>query len=74
MKIYAAMYNECIHESAYGVLSLHETKKGAEITIAFHKENERKKWMKIYSTKKEQKHMPFGQHEDWCVGEYDLQK
>lgn len=37
MKIYAFMYNDCVHESAYGVVSLHRTPEGAESAMVKHK-------------------------------------
>jgi hypothetical protein len=37
MKIYAALYNPMIHESTWGIISLHETRKGAEMAVEFHK-------------------------------------
>lgn len=36
-KVYLLMYNPCIHESAFGVLSVHETKRGAEIAMEYSK-------------------------------------
>ena len=35
--IYAALYNPMIHESTYGIISLHKTLKGAEMALSFHK-------------------------------------
>ena len=35
--IYAALYNPMIHESTYGIISLHKSLKGAEMALAFHK-------------------------------------
>ena len=37
MKVYEALYNDCIHESSFATISIHKTKKGAEKAIAFHK-------------------------------------
>lgn len=36
-KIYGVMYNPMIHESCYGCLSIHKTRKGAEMAMEFHK-------------------------------------
>lgn len=33
MIVYAAQYNPCTHESAYGTISLHKTRAGAEKVI-----------------------------------------
>lgn len=35
--VYLAMYNPMIHESTYGVISVHKTKRGAEMALEFHK-------------------------------------
>jgi len=39
-EIYAAVYNDCIHESAFATLSLHKTEAGAELAIERHKQEE----------------------------------
>ena len=65
--IYIAMYNPMIYESSYGILSVHKTQKGAEMAIEFDKEERRKEWMGIYSTKEEQDLNPFGKFESWAV-------
>ena len=40
--VYAVLYNPMIHESTWGVISLHKSLKGAEIALAFHKHNTEK--------------------------------
>lgn len=65
--IYIAMYNPMIYESSYGVLSVHKTQKGAEMAIEFDKEERRREWLEIYSTKAEQDEYPFGKFESWVV-------
>ena len=47
MKVYAAMYCPCIHESAFTVLSLHMTREGAVEAVEKHKRKERRA-QKIY--------------------------
>jgi len=39
-EIYAAVYNDCIHESAFATISLHKTESGAELAIEKHKQEE----------------------------------
>lgn len=46
MKVFAAKFNPMIEESAFCVISLHETRKGAEMAVEFHKEETRKQEMK----------------------------
>lgn len=40
--VFVALYNPMIHESSYGIISIHKTKRGAEMAMEFHKEEERK--------------------------------
>jgi len=72
MKVYAAMYNPMIHESTWGIISLHETRKGAEMALSFHKENERKRWLSVYSKKTEP--YEFGKFENWTIDELEILK
>lgn len=46
MKIFAAMYNSCIHESDYGLLSVHLSAEGAEKAVERHKKSLTKKYGK----------------------------
>jgi len=66
MRVWIAKYCPCIHESSYGIISVHKTKRGAEMAMEFHKEQERKEWedMELESS--------FGEHEDWRVDEYEI--
>ena len=47
--IYEAMYNPCIYESSYMILSLHKTRKGAEIAIQNHKNEVKKEFDDMYN-------------------------
>lgn len=40
--IYIAMYNPCVYESDFGVISLHYTQKGAEKAVDKKKKEEKK--------------------------------
>jgi hypothetical protein len=40
--VFLAMYNPMIHESTFGVISVHKTRKGAEMAVEFHKDSMRK--------------------------------
>lgn len=73
MIVYAFLYNSCIYESAYATISLHKTKKGAEMAMQFHKAEKEKEHWAIYDKIPEDYYMhPFGEHEDWCVEEMDI--
>jgi hypothetical protein len=40
LKIFAATWSSCVYESGFEIISLHETKKGAEEAINNHKQKE----------------------------------
>lgn len=46
--VFEFWYNDCIHESADGCISLHRTRKGAEMAMEFHKEQKRKEFEEMY--------------------------
>ena len=54
MKVYAFLYNSCIYESAHATMSLHKTRKGAEMAMEVHKA-EKEKEKAIAKEKKMQK-------------------
>lgn len=66
-KVFIAMYNPMIYESSFGVISVHKTERGAQMAMEFHKEEQRKQWLKMYPTKDEQEEFPFGSFESWKV-------
>lgn len=73
MIIYKAMYNPCIHESAYWVISLHKTKEGAEKAIEEHKNNKREQFEQMVAQDPiGWKDIEFGEHKDWMVSEDEL--
>ena len=72
--LFLAMYNPMIYESSFGIISVHKTRKGAEMAIEFHKNEARKEWEEIYPTKALQKESPFGSFEAWEVYEIELSK
>lgn len=80
MKVYAALYNPMIEESAWTTISLHRTRKGAEIAMKFHKEKQRKEWeehdkwqRKEYGDNYEHmKSSPFGTWQKWGVNEIEV--
>lgn len=74
-KVYEFWYNECIHESVPITISLHQTKKGAIMTMEAHKAKKLREWIiKDKRQKKEYgkdykklKSSPFGANEAWGV-------
>lgn len=58
-KVYEAAYNPCIHESVYGTISLHRTRRGADMAMEFHKAERLKEWGEDES-------------ERWCIAETEL--
>lgn len=46
--VYEFWYNDCIYESAAACISLHKSRKGAEIALSFHKEEKRKEFEELY--------------------------
>ena len=70
--LYLAMYNPMIYESSFGLISIHKTRKGAEMAMEFHKAEAYKEWEETYTTKEEQKEFPFGSFESWKVFEHEL--
>ena len=46
--VFEFWYTDCIHESAAECISLHKTRKGAEIAMEFHKEQKRKEFEEMY--------------------------
>ena len=64
-KVYEFWYNDCIYESAAGCISLHRTKKGAEMSMEFHKEQKRKEHEELY--KDEEDDYDYGKFDDMCA-------
>ena len=44
MKVFAALYCPCTHESEYGVISLHATESGAQAAVDAHRRKESKRY------------------------------
>ena len=43
-RVFIAMYNPCIHESEFGIVSLHYTRKGANFALEKKKKEEKRNW------------------------------
>ena len=76
MKVFLALYNPMTEESSFGVLSVHLTRKGAEMAVEFHKEEVRKEhieFLKDIDPKDDFDYGSFDNFKAWCVFEMELQ-
>lgn len=71
--VYEFMYNDCCHESAPHTMSIHHTKKGAEMAMEFHKNEMRKDWEKECKEYPPAKDYPYDSHKWWGVRETVVQ-
>lgn len=72
--LYEFLYCPSIHESAYGTVSLHLTKEGAEDALRRHKEIKKKEFDKMFPPDSEEaEHMNFGEFEEWIVNDVKVQ-
>lgn len=63
--VWAAEYNSCTFESAYGIISMHLTHEGAVQAMEDHKCETRREWRLIgYDNVRD--------YEDWQVHEYEV--
>lgn len=60
-KVYEFCYNECIHESSYACISLHKTRRGAEMAMEFHKKQIADEYAEI--------EMEIPDYMDWGISE-----
>ena len=67
-RLYAFLYNSCIHESSWATISLHYSKEGAEKAMQEHKEKALKEFNNAYENDNPFD-FKFGEHEDWDVQE-----
>lgn len=75
MKVYAFNYCPCIHESGWVTISLHKTRKGAEMAMEFHREVERKEhqeYLKRLDKEARKYAVEFGRSEKWEVEEVEI--
>lgn len=72
--VYEARYNPCIHESGFVTMSIHHTRKGAEMAIAFDRDEREKEWKECFPTVEDYCLHPFGEHEAWDVKETQIEE
>lgn len=72
-KIYEFSYTDSIYEYGGQAVSLHKTRKGAETAMLLHQEQERQKWIELYSEEEQVKYnIKFGANCAWEVREREL--
>lgn len=74
-KLYGFYYNPMIYESGDCLISLHRTKKGAEMALDYHKHEKKKEYDDYSSWNKEEGTEPeckFGEFERWYVDEIEI--
>jgi hypothetical protein len=74
-KVYEALHNSDTYEGGFCTISIHKTKKGAEMAMEFHKSEAKKNWELMYEADADQKQefaWDFG--EAWDVRETELKE
>lgn len=64
------MYNPMIEKSAYATMSLHKTRRGAEMALDFHKVTKIKEWRELYPTSDESRKI--NRFQDWIIKEVEI--
>ena len=70
--IWAFMYNPMTEESAWATVSLHKTKKGAEVAMEFHKNEAKKEYEERKKRNGGRWPVEFGDFEDWFVKKIEI--
>lgn len=70
MIVYCFLYNPMIYESSPGTISIHKTRRGAEMAMEFHKAEALKEWNEMY--KDEEPPSKFGTFEYWGIDEVKI--
>ena len=73
MKIYEALYNPMIHESASATLSIHKTLKGAEMAIEFNKNETQREWAETIQNNPAMEESEWNFCRWWGIREVELQ-
>lgn len=68
--VYEFLYNSDCHESTASTISIHKTRKGAEMAMEFHKNEKRNDWKKEYEDYS--KDFPFDYDQWWGIRESEL--
>jgi hypothetical protein len=70
--MYAFLYCCDTYKSSYATVSVHRTRKGAEMAMEFHRNEAKKKHYEIYNRLDDIYTHPFGESEDWQVSEIKI--
>jgi hypothetical protein len=70
--IYKFLYNPSICESGYITISIHKSRKGAEMAMEFHKNEKLKEWEQECKEYPSAKEYPFDCNQGWYVQECEL--
>lgn len=71
--IYEFCYNPSTYESCGATVSIHKTRKGAEMAMEFHKAEALKEYEQYDFNEAEKTAMPFGDGESWYIRETKLE-
>lgn len=69
--VFAFIYCPCIHESSYGVISIHHSRYGAEKALNEHRENALSEFNLLWEND-EIRTFVFGEGEDWAIKEMEI--
>lgn len=70
LTLYSFLYNPMIEESSTQTVSIHRTRKGAEMAMEFYKAEQLKEWEELYKDDKGMREFcPFGHFQWWGIGE-----
>ena len=69
---YGFMYNDCVYESSYALISLHTTKNGAYKAMKKYILNGYEEWRELNDFCRKAKLSVYGTHEDWFIKEIIL--
>ena len=70
--VYEFLYNSECYESTSATISIHKTKKGAEMALEFHKNERLKEWEQECKEYPKCKERPFDLYQWWTVREREL--
>lgn len=70
--VYEFIYNSDCHEGAAVTMSIHKTRRGAEMAMEFHKNEILKEWERECEEYPWAKEYPFDYDQYWCVRESEL--
>ena len=74
--VYEFLYNSCVFESASATMSIHRTRKGAEIALSWHKFETEREYNQLYSLTEDysfKNEYPYDAHQSWSIRETILQ-